>query len=348
MNELKVGIVGCGHVSKVRHIPGFSRLKKKVVLSSVCDLNLELAKDVAKEFGVPNVYSNMSDMLSEENLDIVDVCTPPKTHAPVALEAMKSSCNVLLEKPMAPSLSDCDKMVDASHKYGVKLGVVHNQNFYPPFLKAQELVERGAIGKLLGMRVLILTTREEYIAHENHWIHKLPGGAIGETGPHAVYMSLAFLKNIKDVNICARKQSDYPWVSYDDYRIELVGENLTSSIYVSHAGDCNASEVELFGTEGIINMDLQSMILTHHKREHLKPTSVASSSLSVAGQTITGVVSNVFRVCLGKSMLGHDIMIEKFVESVMSNQPIPVTPEEGRETIRVMEMIVEKIGQQTS
>ncbi|MCR3907025.1 MAG: Gfo/Idh/MocA family oxidoreductase [Tenericutes bacterium] len=343
MNKLKVGIVGSGFIAKKRHIPAFLRLKKNVCLSAVCDLNLELAKDVAQEFGIPNVYSDLSDMLANEQLDIVDVCTPPKIHAPVALEAMKSGCNVLLEKPMAPSLSDCDKMVEAYKTYGVKLSVVHNQNFYPPFLKAQELVMSGAIGKLLGMRVLILTTRDEYIAHENHWIHKLPGGAIGETGPHAVYMSLAFLENVTDVNVCARKQSDYPWVSYDDYRIELVGENLTSSIYVSHAGDCNTSEVDLFGVEGTIKMDLQSMILTHHKREHLNPTSVASSSLSVAGQTITGVISNVFNVCFGKTMLGHDNMIEKFVQSIIEDKPVPVTPEEGRETIRIMETIVKRL-----
>jgi hypothetical protein len=70
---------------------------------------------------------------------------------------------------------------------------------------------------------------------------------------------------------------------------------------------------------------------------------VASSSLSVAGQTITGVMSNAFRVILGKSMLGHDIMIEKFVKSIINDQPVPVTPEEGRETIRIMEMIVRRL-----
>jgi len=347
MTKLKVGVVGCGFIAKKRHIPAFLRLKKNVTLSAVCDLNQELANDAAKQFGIQNVYSSLSDMLSKEHLDIVDVCTPPKIHTPVALEAMESGCNVLLEKPMAPSLKDCDRMVEASHKHGVRLSVVHNQNFYPPFLKAQKLVESGAIGKLLGMRVLSLTTRDEYIAHENHWIHKLPGGAIGETGPHAVYMSLAFLKNVKDVNVYARKQSDYPWVSYDDYRIELVGENITSSIQVSHAGDCNASEVDFFGTKGVINIDLQSMLLTRYMRKHLKPLSVASSSLSVAGQTITGVVSNVFRVILGRSMLGHDIMIEKFVESIINDKPVPVTPEEGRETIRVIDMIVNRLEKGT-
>lgn len=78
-------------------------------------------------------------------------------------------------------------------------------------------------------------------------------------------------------------------------------------------------------------------------RNYLKPISVGSSSLSVAGQISSGVMSNVFRVVLGRSMLGHDIMIEEFVESIKKNQPVPVKPEEGRETIRIMEFIVRNL-----
>ena len=348
MSKLKVGIVGCGLVAQKRHIPILLRLKRKVSLCAVCDLDQELARSVANRFGIPNVYSDLSEMLSKEHLDVVDVCTPPKVHAPVAVEAIESGCHVLLEKPMSSSLSDCDKMIRVSRKYGVKLSIVHNQRFYPPFLKAQKLVKSGAIGELTGMRILALGNREEYMAHENHWVHKLPGGAIGETGPHAVYISLAFLKNVKSVDVSARKKTSYPWVLYDDYRIELKGENINSSIYISHANDYTAWEVDLFGTDYALRIDLQSMLLTHYKREYLTPTSVALSSLSIAGQIVKGVMSNAFKVALRKPMLGHDIMIEKFVESIINDQPVPVTPEEGRETIRVMEMIVKKLDSKSN
>ena len=344
MNKLKVAVVGAGFVAQKRHIPAFLRLKK-VFVCAVCDLKLEVAKSVASRFGMPNVYSNLSDMLKREKPDVVDICTPPKVHAPVAIEAMENGCHVLLEKPMASSLSDCDEMIQASRKHGVKLSVVHNQRFYPPFLKAQELVESGSIGELVGMRVLSLTQRGEYIAHENHWVHRLPGGVIGETGPHTVYLSLAFLKNIKNVYVYARKKSNYPWVFYDDYRIELEGENINSSIFISHASDYTAGEVDLFGADYALKVDLQSMLLMRYRREHLKPSSVALSSLSMASQIAKGVISNTFKAVLHKPMLGHDVMIEKFVKSVMYDQPVPVTPEEGRETVRVMEMIVKKVGQ---
>ena len=345
MSKLKVAVVGAGFVAQRRHIPAFLRLKKYVSLSAVCDLNHELAKEVAKKFGIPNAYSSLSEMLSKEHPNIVDVCTPPGIHATVAVEAMEAGCHVLLEKPMASNLADCDKMIEAAKKNSVKLSVVHNQRFYPPFLKAEELVKNGAIGELTGMRIISLTPREEYLVHEKHWIHKLPGGIIGETGPHVVYMSLAFVKNVKNVEVIARKITDYPWVLYDDYRIEIEGENITSSIIVSHTNNYTASKVELFGTEYSLEMDLQSMLLILYKRSNLKPVSVAGSSISTAWQMMKGTTSNILKTILGRPMLGHDIMIERFVKSIVHNQPIPVTPEEGRETVRIMETIATKLHQ---
>jgi len=343
MNKLKVAVVGAGFVAQKRHIPAFLRLKKQVFVCAICDLKLEFAKSVASRFGIPNVYSNLSDMLKREKPDVVDICTPPKVHAPVAIEAMENGCHVLLEKPMASSLSDCDRMIQALRKHGVKLSVVHNQRFYPPFLKAEQLVKNGSIGELTGMRIISLTPREEYLVHENHWIHKLPGGVIGETGPHLIYLSLAFVKNVKNVEVIARKKTNYPWVLFDDYRIELEGENITSSIIVSHTNNYTVSEVDLFGTDYALKMDLQSMLLIRYKRNSLKPVDVAMSSLSIARQIIGGVASNVLKTVFRRPMLGHDIMIEKFVKSIINDQPPPVTPEEGRETIRVMEMIVNKL-----
>jgi len=345
MNKLKVAIVGCGFVAQKRHIPAFIRLKKYVSLCSVCDLNLDLAKKVASRFGIFNAYLDLSTMLSKEKPDIVDICVPPRAHAQVAIKAMETGCHVLLEKPMASTTADCDKMIEASRKYGVKLSIVHNQRFYPPFIKAEELVKSGDIGELTGMRVISLTPREEYLVHKNHWIHKLPGGIIGETGPHVIYMSLAFVKNVKNVEVIARKKTDYPWVLFDDYRIELEGENITSSIIVSHTNNYTASEVDLFGIDYALKIDLQSMLLLRYRRNSLKPVDVAMSSLSIARQIIGGVASNILKTIFRRPMLGHDIMIEKFVKSIINDQPAPVTPEEGRETIRVMEMIVKKLNQ---
>jgi UDP-N-acetylglucosamine 3-dehydrogenase len=343
MGNLKIAIVGCGLVAQKRHIPSFLRLRKSVSVRAVCDLNQNLEREVARKFGVHHSYSSLSEMLAKEDLDIVDICTPPQTHANLAIESMENGCHVILEKPMALNVADCDKMIRVSQKYGLKLSVVHNQIFYPPFLEARKIVAGGAIGKLTGMRIFSSTSRSEFLAHEDHWVHRLPGGVLGETGPHAIYMSLAFLEKVRSADVHAKKISEFPWVLYDEYRVILSGDNLSSSIVISHANDFTADSVDLFGTEGMISLDLQSMLLTLYKRRNLRSRSLALSSLGVAGQIVKGIASNVFSVMRGETFLGHNIVIEKFVDSIINDEAVPVSVDEGRETVRVMEILVRRL-----
>lgn len=336
--KLKVGIVGCGFIANRRHLPAFLK-SRNVQVTAVCDFDKKTSVQTSKRFNIPKAYTSLSSMLLREELDIVDVCTPPGAHASVAVAAMNQGCNVLIEKPMAHTVADCNQMISASKKNKVRLCVVHNQNFYPPFLEAQKAVKDGAIGRVIAMRVLSLTHKDNYLSQKNHWIHKLAGGVIGETGPHAVYMSLEFVEKVKEIVVHARKITSYPWVSFDSYNIQLIGDNITSSILISHAAENNTSEVNIFGTEGSINIDLQGMIMTRCRRENLKLPSIASSTLSMVSQTTNGVASNVLSYLLRRPMLGHDILIERFVNSIIHDQPIPVTAEEGRETVRIMEVI---------
>ena len=138
MEKLKVGVVGCGLISKLRHIPAYKRLKDLNVMA-VCDLNEELAKETAKEFEIPNFYTDTSKMFDEEDLDIVDICVPPQIHAAIAIEAMESGAHVIMEKPMATKVSDCEEMIRVSKKNNVKLSVVHNDLFPFSFYKSKRI-----------------------------------------------------------------------------------------------------------------------------------------------------------------------------------------------------------------
>ena len=342
MEKLKVGIVGCGLIAKARHIPGYKRMKKTVSLCAVCDLNEKLAKEAAKDFRIPKAYSNVSEMLSKEDLDIVDICVPPQVHAPVAVEAIEKGCNVIMEKPMALNTSDCDQMVDAARKHGVKLCVIHNNLFHPPFIKAKKLVTDGAIGDFVGMRIFLSTPRWDMIDLKDHWYHKLPGGVIGETGPHMAYMSLAFLKNIKDVDIYAKNFLKHPWAPFDEFRIELEGENGISSVALSYTSNYWAGDIDILGTEAALHLDLQSMLLIRHRLKALSYMPIVQSSLSTISQMVGAIASNVFKVVTGRQKIGTEMMIERFVDSVLNDSQPPVTGEEGRETVRVMEMVVER------
>jgi UDP-N-acetylglucosamine 3-dehydrogenase len=340
MSKLKVGIVGCGLIAPKRHIPAFLKQGEKTEISAVCDLNEALAREVARRFSIPNTYSSVSNMLSDQSLDIVDICTPPQTHAQIAIEALEKGVNVLIEKPMALTVSDCDEMIRAAKESNVKLTIAHNNIFHPAFLEAKERIRRGEIGDFTGMRILLSTPRHDLPSLKNHWVHRLPGGIIGETGPHIVYMSLAFLENVREVHARARKVlGDNPWMLFDDYRIILDADNgISSAASVYHGSDWRA-DVEILGSDSILQLDLEAMSVVKYGRKDLSSWALGLSSLTKIAQTTEALVSNVMKVSSGRTKVGHDFIVEKFVESILHDFKVPVAPEEGRETTRIMELI---------
>lgn len=349
MKKLRVGILGCGVVSSNWHIPAFMALKKTVDEIVLCDINPTLVKTVAKQFNLSKTYSDFSEMLKREKLDMVDICTPPRTHPALAIQAMESGCNVLLEKPMAVQLSDCDEMVRVSRKQSVSLCIVHNELFRPPVLKAKELIAQGVIGKVMGMHWCRLTHREEYLDKENHWVHKLSGGLLEETGPHAVYATIAFLKNVKSVDIAAESNLKYPWAPFDYFNLALECEGGIGSATIAHASNNYLANISIYGTEGVLNLDLQTMMLTCFKLGKTTMFSLGMSAMKSAGQIVKNVSLNAAKAAFARDsamkVRGHSVEIERFVESIINNQAPPVTAEEGREVIRVLEMLVTKLNQ---
>lgn len=342
--KLKVGIVGCGGVTQQMHIPELLKLKDKAILQALCDKNEALAKEIATKYHVPNAYPELSDMLAAEDLDIVDICTPPQVHAPIAVEALEHGCHVMIEKPMALKTSDCDEMINAAKKAGKKLCALHTQLFTPPFMKARKLVADGAIGEFIGMRLFHSDPREAMIMRQDSWLHKLPGGLIGETAPHPVYMSLVFLNKAKSVDIYAKNFLEHPWAPFDEFRIELEGEKAMSSITISYASNRGEIYIDILGTEGVIHFDLCSMLLVRYGRKvSSRPIPFARHFLDVSSQVLGGVFTNAFKMATKSLGTGHEVIIEQFVDSILNNQQPPVTGEEGRETVRVMEMIVERL-----
>ena len=344
MNRIKAAVVGAGLIAGKKHIPAFIKHRNKVDLVALCDLNTEGARKLAAEFGIPRIYTDLHEMIEKERPQLVDICTPPQTHMKLSIEAMKGGCNVLIEKPMALTVAECDSIVEASRENGVKVCVGHSDLFYYPFMEARELVAAGAIGDFRGMRVFLSTPTNYMTSQQDHWAHKLPGGVIGETGPHVVYMTLAFINPVREVNVDALKILDFPWSKYDDYRINLIGEKAISSVTLSYTTDQWAARVDLLGSTGILTLDLEAMYVVNSRRPTLKPMPVALSILSESGQIVQNLVSKGLRVATGKYDNTHDIIVSRFVDAIANNTDSPVTAEEGREAVRVLNMIVEKLN----
>lgn len=341
MEKIKVGIIGCGMITKERHIPAYKRMKDKVNLKAVCDLDLDLAKETAKENNIPKTYVDSSEMYLKEDLDIIDICVPPQVHSQVALEALENNCHVIMEKPMALKVSDCDEMIKVAKKQNLKICTIHNVRYHPAFIKAKRKVDDGEIGEFLGMRILLSTPKHHMMDMKDHWYHSLPGGVLGETGPHIAYMSLAFLDEIMDAEVFAKNFLGYDWAPYDEFRIELEGKNAMSSVTLSYTTDYWAAKMELLGTKRVFFLDLEKMLLNEHFLEDLDYKSIGKSAISDWSQLTKDIISNSIGVLTGSKKAGTDKVIEEFVKSIHDGTRPPITGEEGKKAVEVVEKIVD-------
>lgn len=349
METLKVAVVGGGFISSNRHLPAWRSLGKKVELVGLSDLNREMGLKVGEQFRIKHVYSDAAEMIVKEKPDVVDICTPPATHAKLALLAMENGCHMMIEKPMALTNSDCDAIVAGAKQHKVKVCVGHTGLFYEPFIRGRKLVERGAIGKFQGMRVVISTPTDYMTSNQNHWAHKLPGGAIGETGPHAVYMSLAFMSRVQKVTVDGLKQlPQYPWSQYEDYRINLIGDTGISSIHVNYASNQWMSWVEIAGSTGTLILDLHGRVVTRLNRSALTVPAFAVSVLGQSAQILKEAGLTTFKLITRQEASTHENLIRGFANSLLNATPVPVTAEEGREAVRVMGLIADQLGRNTS
>ena len=348
-NLLRIAIVGCGLISRVKYLPILQKkLKKRAAIVGICDLDEGSLHRTASTFGIANTYTDLSQMLAQEAPDAVVICTPPATHARLATEALETGSHVLVEKPMALTPEDCQQMIDASVTSGKELGVMHNQVFNPAFEKACSLVSQGKVGEFLGMRIFLMTSVHDMTKHQDHWAHRLPGGIVGETGPHAVYLSLAFLQNVTDVEVRVKKHlPQYPWSVGEDIRFDLLADNGFSSATLVYGSDQTAAEVDIIGSRGYLKVDLQSRILVSHNRpqmdQSISARVVTGSVLGTVYQTTASFIGNGVRYAFSRELDGHYLGIQKFLDFIEDKAGFPATGDKGKEVQVVMERITRHI-----
>jgi predicted dehydrogenase len=347
--RLKVAVVGTGLIATVKHFPALQNLSDAVEVCAVCDVNEQQAQEAAAGLGGARVYTDLAKLLSTEKPDVVDICTPPKLHAPMALQSLEAGAHLVIEKPMCQTVEECDRVMELAAKLGRKICIAHSDLFYPSFSRARKMVSRGEIGTLRGMRIHLSTPVDYITSKPEHWAHKLPGGVFGESGPHVVYMTLAYMNPITEVHAFGRKLlPEYPWSPFEDYRVELVGRDITCTATMIYTTKQWGAEVELWGTDGTIRMDLESQTLIHRTRDELKAIPVGLSALGEAAQILTSGVTSVLERVTGRYVQTHQELLKAFAHAIVAGEASPVPPEEGRESIRVMNQISQQLDTQVA
>ena len=151
---LRIGIIGTGGIADA-HINGYLAFAADCEITALADVIPGKAAQKAEAFGLADVaaFDDPLEMLARADLDVVSIATPPSTHAALAIAALDAGINVLVEKPMAPSLEECDAMLAAQERSGKVLSVVAQNRFRDDLATLKDIVDSGLLGSISHVRV---------------------------------------------------------------------------------------------------------------------------------------------------------------------------------------------------
>ncbi len=146
MSDLKVVVVGAGFAGRVVHLPGYRSVGQPV--AAICDLDTNVAQNIADQFAIENVYSDWREMIEKERPDVVSVCLPNVLHYEITIGALEAGAHVLCEKPLATTVQQAHEMFDKAREKGKLLmaAQLYRHDAAPRALK--RIVETGVLGDI--------------------------------------------------------------------------------------------------------------------------------------------------------------------------------------------------------
>lgn len=276
MKQIRWGFIGCGEVTEKKSGPAFNKVEGSQIVA-VMSRNAEKARSYAERHGIETWYTDAQALIDDPQVNAVYIATPPSSHATYAIMAMRAGKPVYVEKPLAANYDDCARINHVSHETHVPCFVAYYRRYLPYFQKVKELLDNGAIGKVINVQVRFACPprQVDYNKPEERPWRIQPdiagGGYFYDLAPHqldllqqffgVIVHAEGFSANIgglyqaeDTVSACFKFENGLPgsgsWCfagheSATDDRIELIGEKgiLTFSVF-------NYDPIHLYTSEG--------------------------------------------------------------------------------------------------
>jgi len=328
-----IGAAVIGLNQGLNHCRGYSRAKNARLLA-VSDLVDELLNKAKKEFNSVDTYKDYKEILKRDDIDVVSVTVPPFLHTQIAMDIIESGKHVMLEKPMALTLEDCDRMIDTAKKKGVKIGVQFNKRFHPIFKEIRFLIDEGAMGRIAAVSATYWRFPFGVMSKPGKWSgkRKYAGNMLFEDGIHYLDLLRWFGGEVKQVqcvdNDWVRDEFDFSQIAYVNLEYEGGGiGNFSQTIN----GFGNSAIMWVIGTKSCVlaNLtydpkgDLVVMMLKAHQKdieEDRRPEIVRTKNYS-------GIMSTYLE--------SIDRHFQEFVNRIEKGEEPPITGIDGRKAVEL-------------
>lgn len=343
MDKLRVVIIGAGYVAQ-HHLAALQRMPQEVEVVAIVDRDLATAGLLAKRFGVARTAASLAEV-RDTAPTAAYVLTPPGSHCAIALEALAMGCHVLVEKPMAETVEDCDRMIEAARAAGRTLSVNHSDRLDPVVEDALARVRSGAIGEVVCVDFLRSSDYPPYPGGPLPALSRKGSYPFQDLGVHGLYLLEAFLGPVKHCDIRWRSLRGDLHLQFDEWWTQAECANGVGRLQISWNVRPLQSRLIIQGTRGVIEVDrfLQTVRVQKVWPGPKFLSNFANAMTNGAAQAVAAPW-NLGRFVVGALRPSPGIQrgAELFARAVIAGTPPPVPPEEARRALAAMREACER------
>ena len=346
MRRLRTALVGCGKVGSL-HAAALARLPQSHFVAAI-DAHRQRAEAFGERYGTA-AFTGIAEAVRATNAEAVFLCTPHPLHADAAIEAMNAGAHVLVEKPLAATLADCDRMIAAAKANGVQLGVVSQRRLYEPVQRMKLAIDAGKIGKPVLGTVAMFSWRDEAYYRSDPWRGKWAtegGGVLVNQSPHHLDLLLWFMGEVVEVSGVA-ENLNHPYIEVEDtaaatLRFRNGGiaslvvslsqkPGLYTKIHIHGSNGASVGAETDSGATFVAGMSGQAGpavndIWTVPGEEHLLAEFAAQDHARFAAEP-------------DSAERYHAAEIANFLDTLIAGTPVPVPAQEGRNVVQLFDAI---------
>ena len=269
MTTIRVGIIGAGQIAQL-HAEGYMK-DERVRLGAVCDLREDVAIERALAWGADSYHADYRAVLADPLIDAVDILTPHNLHAPMILEALRAGKHVMVQRPLALTVAEADRIIHEARQRNLTLTVAESTLFHPPLVDARSYLEAGEIGDPVGIRFKVGIGAPEggWKVRPESWLWRFDPQKCGG-GPFlfdAVYgafvVATYLLAEVDAVNAWIGRTEIYPGYFVDAPATVMwrhrwrscpgtLDMTYSPEMYIKSSHYPNDVRIELTGTKGVV------------------------------------------------------------------------------------------------
>lgn len=349
MSKLNIGVIGAGSISEL-HMGSYAK-NANAAMHAVCDLNKQRAKQLADKYGFASVYTSIDDMLADDKLQAVSICTWNNTHAELAVKALEAGKHVLVEKPLSTSVEEALRVQEAVRRTGKTLQVGYVRRYGSNTQMIKQFIDNGDLGDIYYAKASCLRR----LGNPGGWFadkSRSGGGPLIDLGVHMIdicwylmgrpkvksvsgntYNKLGNRANIKNLNFYKAADYDASRNTVEDLANAIIrfenGASLMVDVSFTLHAKQNEISAKLYGTKGGCELEPELAIVTEKYDTILNVTPQVDSLALNVTEAFQNEINHFVDCCLtGKTPISP---VEDGVEMMRMLCGVYESAEQGKE-----------------